>query len=129
MILKYTLFLLLIISFTTLQEPEGIEISIRTEHKKIVYVAQNVTNKPLDLFFKVNSSGFRRQADRPIITTIPAKTAVDLLTLIPKKDADTTHTYVAVITKPQDNFEIRKTDTLIREIRRVNPDSLKRVKS
>ncbi len=107
------------------QEPEGIEISVRKEHKKIVYVATNITNKPLDLFFKVESEGFRRRADRPIITTIPAKTAKDLVTLIPKKQGDTTHTYIAVITTPADNIELRKTDSLEREIRRIDPDSLR----
>ncbi len=107
------------------QEPEGIEISVRPEHKKIVYVATNVTDKPLDLFFKVESEGFRKRADRPIITTIPAKTAKDLITLIPKKNADTTHTYIAVITKPADHIELRKTDSLGREIRKINPDSLR----
>ncbi|SCY20948.1 hypothetical protein SAMN05192588_1679 [Nonlabens sp. Hel1_33_55] len=110
---------------TSDQEPDGIEISVRPEHKKIVYVATNITDEPLDLFFKVQSDGFRRRADRPIIATIPAKSSKDLLTLIPKKDADTTHTYIAVVTKPQDNIQIRKTDSLGRQIRRIEPDSLK----
>ena len=110
---------------TSDQEPDGIEISVRPEHKKIVYVATNITDEPLDLFFKVQSDGFRRRADRPIITTIPAKSSKDLLTLIPKKDVDTTHTYIAVVTKPQDNIQIRKTDSLGRQIRRIEPDSVK----
>ena len=121
---------LLLLSFfmllaTSDQEPDGIEISVRPEHKKIVYVATNITDKPLDLFFMVESNGFRRRADRPIITTIPAKSSKDLLTLIPKKNADTTHTYVAVVTQPQDNIQLRKTDSLDRQIKRIEPDSLK----
>ncbi|PRP68243.1 hypothetical protein [Nonlabens agnitus] len=123
--LKYLLWIPIFLFHTASQEPEGIEISVRKEHKKIVYVATNVTDKPLSLFFKVESDGFRRRADRPIITSIPAKSSKDLLTLIPKKDADTTHTYVAVVTKPQDNIQIRKTDSLGREIRRIDTDSVR----
>ena len=124
MIHKYFFLFTLLFVFGSSQEPEGIEISVRQEHKKIVYVAKNVTNKPLNLFFKVDSEGFRRRADRPIITTIPAQTSKDLVTLIPKRDADTTHTYIAVVTAPEDNIQLRKTDTLMREVRRIDPDSL-----
>jgi len=124
MIHKYFFLFTLLFVFGSSQEPKGIEISVRQEHKKIVYVAKNVTNNPLNLFFKVDSEGFRRRADRPIITTIPAKTSKDLVTLIPKRDADTTHTYIAVVTAPEDNIQLRKTDTLMREVRRIDPDSL-----
>ncbi|KQC34540.1 hypothetical protein AAU57_06255 [Nonlabens sp. YIK11] len=123
--LKYLLWIPIFLFHNASQVPDGIEISVRKEHKKIVYVATNVTDKPLSLFFKVESDGFRRRADRPIITSIPAKSSKDLLTLIPKKDADTTHTYVAVVTKPQDNIQIRKTDSLGREIRRIDTDSVR----
>lgn len=103
------------------QQPEGIEITVRTGHKKITYVAENVTDKDLDLFFKVTSSGFRRSADRPLITTIPAKSKKDLLTLIPLKGADTTHSYMAVITKKEYNIDMRKTDTIVKDVMRMDP--------
>lgn len=103
------------------QQPDGIEITVRTGHKKITYVAENVTDKDLDLFFKVNSEGFRRSADRPIITTIPAKSKKDLITLIPLKNADTTHSYMAVITKKEFNVDMRKTDTIVKDIKRIDP--------
>lgn len=124
MIYKYFLLFTILFFLGAAQEPKGIEISVRKEHKKIVYVAKNITDKPLDLFFKVESEGFRKRADRPLIVTIPAQTSKDLITLIPKKNADTTHTYLAVITEPEDNVQIRKTDSLGREVRRINPDSL-----
>lgn len=103
------------------QQPDGIEITVRTGHKKITYVAENVTDKDLDLFFKVNSEGFRRSADRPIITTIPAKSKKDLITLIPLKNADTTHSYMAVITKKEFNVDMRKTDTIVKDVKRIDP--------
>lgn len=103
------------------QQPDGIEITVRTGHKKITYVAENITDKDLDLFFKVNSEGFRRSADRPIITTIPAKSKKDLITLIPLKNADTTHSYMAVITKKEFNIDIRKTDTIVKDVKRIDP--------
>lgn len=124
MIYRALLLFTLLFSTTALQQPEGIKISVEKGHKKITYVAENITDEPLDLFFKVDSEGFRRRADRPIITTIPAKTKKNLVTLIPLKDADTTHSYVAIVTKQENNIGIRKTDTLVREIRRVDPDSL-----
>ena len=125
MLHKYLLLFTVLFTSLSIQEPDGIEISVRSEHKKIVYVATNVTDKPLDLFFKVDSEGFRRSADRPTITTIPAKSSKDLLVLIPKRNADTTHTYIAVVTAPQDNIQLRKTDTIVRAIKRIDPDSLR----
>jgi hypothetical protein len=73
----------------------------------------------------MNSGGLRRRADRPIIITIPATSKKNLVTLIPLKDADSIHSYVAIVTKQQNNIGIRKTDTLVREIRRVDPESLR----
>ncbi|WP_194851200.1 hypothetical protein [Nonlabens antarcticus] len=122
--LKYFFFVGFLITAGTTQEPEGINISVKQGHKKITYVAENITDKPLDLFFKVDSKGFRRRADRPVIIKIPARSKRNLVTLIPLKDADTTHTYIAIVTKEKNNIEIRKTDTLVREIRRVDPDSI-----
>ncbi len=106
------------------QEPEGIKISVEQGHKRIMYVAENITDEPLDLFFKVECEGFRRRADRPIITKIPARSKKTLVTLIPLKDADTTHSYVAIVTKESNNIGVRKTDTLVRELRRVDPDTV-----
>ncbi len=123
--LKYLfLFGILLTGFTTQQEPEGIKISVVPGHKKITYVAENITNESLDLFFKVECEGFRRRADRPIIIKIPPLSKKNLVTLIPLKDADTTHSYIAIVTKQENNIAIRKTDTLDREIRRVDPDSI-----
>ncbi|BAO54161.1 hypothetical protein [Nonlabens marinus] len=122
--LKYILLFAVLLSGFTTQEPQGIKINVVTGHKKITYTAENITDEPLDLFFKVDSEGFRRRADRPVIVKIPARSKKNLVTLIPLKDADTTHTYIAIVTKPENNIAIRKTDTLDREIRRVDPDSI-----
>lgn len=104
------------------QQPDGINITIEKGHKKITYFAENITDQDLDLFFKVTSSGFRRSADRPMIETIPAKTKKELLTLIPLKGADTTHTYMAIVTKKENNIEIRKTDSIIKDVMRIDPN-------
>lgn len=114
-----SLFLLLI---TPTKDPEGIKISVRKGHKKITYVAQNITDKDIDIFFKVNSKGFRRSADRPIITTIPAQSKKDLITLIPLKGADTTHSYMAVLTKAEYNIGIKKTKEIEKDVRRIDPE-------
>ena len=120
---------ILLATVSSSQDPEGIKITVRKGHKKITYIAENLTNTDIDLFFKVTSKGFRRSTDRPLITTIPAKTKKDLLTLIPLKDADTTHTYIAVITKPEFNVEIRKTDTIVKDVLQINPKKGKQTKS
>lgn len=105
----------------TQQQPEGIEITVEKGHKKITYFAENITDQDLDLFFKVNSTGFRRNADRPMIETIPAKTKKALLTLIPLTGKDTTHTYMAVVTQKENNIELRKTDTIVKDVMRMDP--------
>ncbi len=103
------------------QQPDGINITVEKGHKKITYFAENTTDKDLDLFFKVNSTGFRRSADRPMIETIPAKTKKSLITLIPLKGKDTTHTYIAVVTKKENNIDMRKTDTIVKDVMRIDP--------
>lgn len=114
-----TVFLLL--SIPTAQNHDGILITIEKGHKKITYMAENVTDKDIDLFFKVDSNGFRRSADRPQITTIPAKKKLALATLIPLTGKDTTHSYVAIITKKANDLAIIKTDSLGKDIRRIEP--------
>ncbi|MBF4986186.1 hypothetical protein FNJ87_18320 [Nonlabens mediterrranea] len=113
--------LFLFIVAIPLQQPEGVLITVEKGHKKITYYAENVTENDIDLFFKVNSTGFRRSADRPMIETIPAKTKKALITLIPLKGKDTTHTYIAVVTKKENNIELRKTDTIIKDVMRIDP--------
>lgn len=101
----------------------GIDIRIRKERRSIVYIAENTTDKDLDLFFRVESKGFRRRADRPMIKTIPAKTKVDLLEMIPLKNADTTHSYMAIITKKDNKLNFKKSDTVVKQLRRTGiPD-------
>lgn len=100
---------------------KGIEISIRKERRSIVYVAENITDKDLDLFFRVESEGFRRRADRPMIKTIPAKTKVDLIELIPLKNADTTHTYMAIVTEKENSLSFKKSDSVTKQVRRSVP--------
>lgn len=103
------------------QTHEGILITVEKGHKKITYMAENVTDKDLDIFFKVESSGFRRSADRPQITTIPSKKKIALLSLIPLTGKDTIHSYVAIITNPENDLSIIKTDSLNTDIRKINP--------
>ncbi|GAK94779.1 hypothetical protein JCM19298_354 [Nonlabens ulvanivorans] len=116
-----TALFLFIIAIPLQQQPEGINITVEKGHKKITYYAENVTDNDLDLFFKVNSTGFRRSADRPMIETIPAKTKKALITLIPLTGKDTTHTYIAVVTKKENNIELRKTDTIVKDVMRIDP--------
>lgn len=101
----------------------GIDITVRKERRSIVYVAENTTDKDLDLFFRVESEGFRRRADRPMIKTIPAKSKIDLLEMIPLKNADTTHSYMVIITEKNNSLNFKKSDTVVKQVRRTSvPD-------
>lgn len=113
--------LFLLFSILEQQSHEGILIKVEKAHKKITYTAENITDKDIDLFFRVESTGFRRSADRPAITTIPAKKKIDLLTMIPLTGKDTTHTYMAIITQKENNLSFTKTDSLENDIRRAKP--------
>ncbi|WP_124980022.1 hypothetical protein [Nonlabens xiamenensis] len=118
-------FLLFIFCLPDQQFHPGIKISVRKEKRSIVYEAENTTDKDLDLFFRVESKGFRRSADRPMITTIPAKKKIDLLEMIPlTKDADTVHTYTAIVTQKDNNLNLQRSDSVTTEVRRIRPDSL-----
>ena len=101
---------------------KGIDITVRTERKSIVYVAENTTDQDLDLFFRVESKGFRRSADRPMITTIPARKKIDLIEMIPLKGADTIHSYMAIVTEKGNSMTFKKSDTLVKQVRRKAPN-------
>ncbi|MEO9954842.1 hypothetical protein [Nonlabens sp.] len=115
------LFLLLFIT-PEQNSHKGIDITVRNERKSIVYVAENTTDKDIDLFFRVESSGFRRSADRPMITTIPAKKKLDLIELIPLKGADTLHSYMAIVTEKDNSMTFKKSDTVVKQVRREAPN-------
>jgi hypothetical protein len=50
-----------------------------------------------------------------VIKTIPAKTKVDLLEMTPLKNADTTHTYTAVVTPKENSLTIKRLTLLLKK--------------
>jgi len=80
-------------------------IEEKTEKRHFLY-AENTTNEDRSVFLKVEATGYRRRADRPIIKIIPPNSKVLLTTLIPLKNTTNNYTYIFTANKTQENIGI-----------------------
>jgi|GEM_PF-523304 len=69
--------------------------------KRTVLFAKNNTDQEKNIFLKVNPTGYRRSSSRPIIKTIPARSRVAMITLIPLKDVKASYTYNLIINEEE----------------------------
>lgn len=103
----FILFLSLFVSVKA-QDTTKVKIIEEKTKKRIVLSAENVTNKSQDIFFMVNATGFRRSASRPMIKTIPAKTKIHLITLIPLANIESKYDYRLIVQDETTSIDIRK---------------------
>ncbi|NER17904.1 hypothetical protein GWK10_11825 [Spongiivirga citrea] len=90
------------------QDTTKVKIIEEKTKKRIMLSAENVTDKSHDVFFMVNATGFRRSASRPMIKTIPAKTKIHLITLIPLANVESKYDYRLIVQDKTTNIGIRK---------------------
>jgi len=106
MIKKACLCLIFLFSFSNsvLSQEKGIRIVEKVEKKRTLIYAENTTEVPKVMFFKVNPTGYRRRSHRPLIKTIPPKTKKFLITLIPLTDVESSYTYEMVVNNEIENI-------------------------
>ncbi len=95
---KFLLTLLLIaIGITAKAQDSRIVISEKKQGKRLVFMAENVTQDTLNVFFMVRSEGYRRSADRPTIQFINPGESKALMTLIELANVTSSYDYTLVV--------------------------------
>ena len=101
---------ILLILFFVLITAEGIcqglqvMVSEKKTGRRIVLMAENMTNDTLNVFFMVNADGYRKSASKPVIKDIPPKAKVPMVTLIELTDVPSQYTYDLIINKEKRNL-------------------------
>ena len=78
--------------------------------KRTILYAKNNTDKPQNIFLKVNPTGYRKSSSRPIIKTIPPASQSEMITLIPLKDVESSYTYNLIINEEPNFIEINRSE-------------------
>ncbi|MEM7087414.1 MAG: glutaredoxin [Bacteroidota bacterium] len=94
---KVIIILLCLFSSQLYAQAEKILITEKKRGKRVVLEAENVTSDTLNVFFMVNSNGYRRSADKPILKDIPPQTKVKMMTLIELTNVESNYTYELIL--------------------------------
>jgi len=98
-----------ILSFSSFAQKNGVKIIEKKTSKRHLIYAENTTSESRSVFLKVNSTGYRRTADRPVIKHIPPKSKTLLITLIPLKNIESNYTYIFTANKDLNNLNVNRT--------------------
>ncbi|WP_271765074.1 hypothetical protein [Aquimarina algiphila] len=99
-------------SFISFGQEKSVRLIEDIQKKRTILYVQNDTNENKSIFLKVNPTGYRRSAQRPIIKSIPAKTKVQMLILIPLTDVESHYTYNLIVNEKLDNIEAERIKNL-----------------
>ena len=97
-------------------QQNGVTIVEKKLAKRHLLYAKNEADAARSVFLKVNATGYRRRADRPMIKTIPPKSEVLMLTLIPLRDTISSYTYMFVSNTEQQDLGIIREKTPIESL-------------
>lgn len=101
------MFSLLLFVNSFIQERKVYLVEEKLKKRTIIYV-QNDTDTPKSVFLKINPTGYRRSANRPIIKNIPPLSKKQMLVLIPLKDSTPNYTYDLIINDALENMDIKR---------------------
>lgn len=111
---KYLLTLILLSAFFNVKAQDSrIEISEKKQGKRLVFMAKNVSQDTLNVFFMVRSEGYRRSADRPTIKFINPGESIPLITLIELTDVPSSYEYTLVVNDDDYTLDLTNKKTTI----------------
>ncbi len=107
--MKKIIYLLLMLHSLTghTQKEEVFLVEEKLKKRTIIYV-QNDSSEDRSVFLKVNPTGYRRSAQRPIIKNIPAKSKVQMLILIPLADISSHYTYNLIVNDELQSIDAKR---------------------
>lgn len=106
--MKSTIFTLLLIfcTITLYAQETRVLISEEKKGKRITLYGENTTQDTLNVFFMVQSEGFRRSADRPTIKFINPGEKISLITMIELANVPSSYNYTLVVNEEENNKSI-----------------------
>lgn len=87
-------------------QSEKVVIHEKEQGKRMTLLAENKTADTLNIFLMVHSEGYRRSADKPVLTNLPPNTTVPIITLIKLTNATASYTYDLIINEEENNVHI-----------------------
>lgn len=95
------------ISCTSYAQEKPVRLVEDKQKKRTIIYIQNDTDTDKSVFLKVNPTGYRKSAQRPIIKNIPAKSKVQILILIPLTDVESHYTYNLVVNEELETIDVK----------------------
>lgn len=84
-------------------QQEAVTIETKTQGKRTLLFAQNHTDSIVNIFVMVNAQGYRRSADKPLITNLAPLSKKLVMTLIAIDPATASFDYNLIINSSTDN--------------------------
>lgn len=104
------LYFLFMISFSSFSQEKRDEVRLIEEklRKRTIIYIQNDAETAKSVFLKINPTGYRRSAQRPIIKMIPPKSKVQMCILIPLTDVPSSYTYQLIVNDELENINTKR---------------------
>lgn len=103
---KVIIFLLSLSIGPVFAQEEAIVISEKKTGKRLVLMAENKTPDTLNVFLMVQSEGYRRSADKPVLKDIPPKTKLPMITLVELTNIPSSYTYELIVNEKEKAIEL-----------------------
>ncbi len=111
-IAKSFVFIFLLGFLSYAQDNKPVRLIEEKQKKRTIIYVQNDTDIEKSVFLKVNPIGYRRSANKPIIKTIPAKSKVQMMILIPLTDVDSHYTFDLIVNKELETMKVDRSKNL-----------------
>ncbi len=112
---KHIFIIFITLSFVISAQEKPVRLIEEKQKKRTILFVQNDTDDEKSVFLKVNPTGYRRSAQRPIIRKIPAKSKVQMLILIPLTDVESHYTYNLIINDELETIDVKRSKELKRK--------------
>jgi len=103
----FVFFLMLTTSWSQEQKKEVFLVEEKQKKRTILYV-QNDSDQEKSIFLKVNPTGYRRSAQRPILKIIPSKSKIQMVILIPLPDTEAHYTYDLIVNDKTQSIDAKR---------------------
>ncbi len=102
------LIFIFLFGFASYTQEKPVRLIEEKQKKRTILYVQNDTDTEKSVFLKVNPTGYRRSANKPIIKNIPAKGKVQMMILIPLTDAESYYTYDLIVNEELETMEVNR---------------------
>lgn len=103
---------ILLFSYTISAQDKLVRLVEEKQKKRTILYVKNDTNEDKSVFLKVNPTGYRRSAQRPILKKVPSKSKVQMLILIPLTDTESYYTHTLIVNDTLQAIEVDTGKTL-----------------